>query len=84
MAENNNGLDPAFHHKAWTICHDYLGQPWKEIPEKEFIVETLPGGLSNYLYICTVPDKYVVKGGFMDMDRLLLVHYLVGKEQTEL
>ncbi|XP_066275835.1 choline/ethanolamine kinase-like isoform X2 [Branchiostoma lanceolatum] len=62
MAENNNGVDPAFHHKAWTICHDYLGPPWKEVPEKEFIIETLPGGLSNYLYVCTVPDKYVVKG----------------------
>ncbi|XP_078667988.1 choline/ethanolamine kinase-like isoform X1 [Branchiostoma floridae x Branchiostoma belcheri] len=62
MAENNNGLDPAFHTKAWTICYDYLGPPWKEVPEKEFIVETLPGGLSNYLYVCTLPEKYAVKG----------------------
>ncbi|KAI0980440.1 hypothetical protein GJ496_007168 [Pomphorhynchus laevis] len=42
--------------KALCLCRDYLGGTWKNLKEEDLIFSRISGGLSNYLFKCTIPD----------------------------
>ncbi|CAF4621921.1 unnamed protein product, partial [Rotaria magnacalcarata] len=37
-------------------CQQFLGGIWSTISIDEMILERVPGGLSNYLYSCSLPN----------------------------
>ncbi|XP_028264372.1 choline/ethanolamine kinase [Parambassis ranga] len=39
---------------AW--CRDFLSGSWKTIQERDFQISIVSGGLSNLLYLCSLPD----------------------------
>ncbi|XP_071493243.1 choline/ethanolamine kinase-like isoform X2 [Diadema antillarum] len=41
--------------KAYTWCQEYLGGVWKQIDLEDFQIKDLRAGLSNYLYLCSLP-----------------------------
>ncbi|ODN04629.1 Choline/ethanolamine kinase [Orchesella cincta] len=41
--------------KAFGICRDYLHGAWKQIDSKDLIIKRVSGGLSNWLYHCSLP-----------------------------
>ncbi|KAL4225556.1 hypothetical protein ACF0H5_016244 [Mactra antiquata] len=42
---------------GYEICRDSIGDVWADITEDEFQITPLSGGLTNYLYICSLPDN---------------------------
>ncbi|KAJ8381461.1 hypothetical protein SKAU_G00022390 [Synaphobranchus kaupii] len=42
--------------RAYAWCRDFLSGTWKTIPESDFQISIVSGGLSNLLYLCTLPD----------------------------
>uniref|UniRef100_A0A3Q1H7V9 ethanolamine kinase n=1 Tax=Anabas testudineus TaxID=64144 RepID=A0A3Q1H7V9_ANATE len=42
--------------RAFTWCRDFLSGSWKTIQEDEFQISIISGGLSNLLYLCSLPD----------------------------
>ena len=44
---------------ALVVCSEYLGGAWKNVDIKDFQIERLSGGLTNYLYRCWIEsDKF--------------------------
>lgn len=45
--------------KSYALLHciEYLGGIWKTIRLNQFKIEKLSGGLSNYLYLCSIPNE---------------------------
>ncbi|EEB16472.1 choline/ethanolamine kinase, putative [Pediculus humanus corporis] len=43
--------------KGYNICREYLNGAWGLITPDEFIIKKLSGGLSNFLYLCALPDN---------------------------
>ncbi|KAK0151953.1 Choline kinase alpha [Merluccius polli] len=41
---------------AFAWCRDFLSGSWKTIPESDFEISIVSGGLSNLLYMCKLPD----------------------------
>uniref|UniRef100_A0A6P8HLA6 Choline/ethanolamine kinase-like n=1 Tax=Actinia tenebrosa TaxID=6105 RepID=A0A6P8HLA6_ACTTE len=46
--------------QAYDLCKEYLGGSWKEVSFEEFHIKILSGGLSNELFICSLPDNYPI------------------------
>ncbi|KAL4217393.1 hypothetical protein ACF0H5_023843 [Mactra antiquata] len=42
---------------GYKICRDFMGGVWADITEEEFKITTQRGGLTNKLYICSLPDN---------------------------
>ncbi|XP_010888701.2 choline/ethanolamine kinase [Esox lucius] len=42
--------------RAFAWCRDFLSGSWKSIPEADFRISIVSGGLSNLLYMCSLPD----------------------------
>ncbi|XP_059190587.1 choline/ethanolamine kinase-like [Centropristis striata] len=42
--------------KAFAWCQDFLSGSWKNIRESDFQISIVSGGLSNLLYLCSLPD----------------------------
>ncbi|XP_068579423.1 choline/ethanolamine kinase [Cebidichthys violaceus] len=42
--------------RAFTWCRDFLSGSWKTIKEGDFQISIVSGGLSNLLYLCSLPD----------------------------
>ncbi|XP_041853370.1 choline/ethanolamine kinase isoform X2 [Melanotaenia boesemani] len=42
--------------RAFAWCRDFLSGSWKTLPEKHFQISIVSGGLSNLLYLCSLPD----------------------------
>ncbi|XP_053384231.1 choline/ethanolamine kinase-like [Mercenaria mercenaria] len=42
---------------GFNMCRDSIGGVWSEISEDEFQISKLSGGLTNYLYICSLPSN---------------------------
>ncbi|XP_006816045.1 choline/ethanolamine kinase-like [Saccoglossus kowalevskii] len=60
---SRSGLNPDFVDKAYTWCRQYLRGPWARVEKHEFNVENFAGaGLSNYLYICSIPANKTQTG----------------------
>uniref|UniRef100_A0A8C6WWS7 ethanolamine kinase n=1 Tax=Neogobius melanostomus TaxID=47308 RepID=A0A8C6WWS7_9GOBI len=45
---------------AW--CRDFLSGSWKSIREEDFQISIVSGGLSNLLYLCSLPDHVAAEG----------------------
>ncbi|XP_038053259.1 choline kinase alpha-like isoform X2 [Patiria miniata] len=43
--------------KAYNWCRDYLGGTWRRIKYDDFQIRDLRAGLSNYLYLCSLPSN---------------------------
>ncbi|XP_022082818.1 choline/ethanolamine kinase-like isoform X2 [Acanthaster planci] len=43
--------------KAYNWCRDYLGGTWRRIKFSDFQIRDLRAGLSNYLYLCSLPSN---------------------------
>lgn len=41
---------------AYAWCRDFLSGAWKSIREEDFQISIVSGGLSNLLYLCSLPD----------------------------
>ncbi|XP_059842937.1 choline/ethanolamine kinase isoform X2 [Hypanus sabinus] len=48
--------------QAYAWCKEFLGGSWKLITVDEFQISTVSGGLSNLLYLCTLPDHVLSVG----------------------
>lgn len=42
--------------KAFDWCRDFLSGSWKTVPKTDFQISIVSGGLSNLLYMCSLPD----------------------------
>lgn len=42
--------------RAFAWCRDFLSGSWKTIPEADFQISIVSGGLSNLLYLCSLPE----------------------------
>ncbi|KAL0968363.1 hypothetical protein UPYG_G00265880 [Umbra pygmaea] len=42
--------------RAFAWCRDFLSGSWKSIPAEDFHISIVSGGLSNLLYMCSLPD----------------------------
>ncbi|KAM7396587.1 hypothetical protein PAMP_019620 [Pampus punctatissimus] len=42
--------------RAFAWCRDFLSGSWKTIEEDDFQISIVSGGLSNLLYLCSLPD----------------------------
>ncbi|XP_041745378.1 choline/ethanolamine kinase-like [Coregonus clupeaformis] len=42
--------------RAFAWCRDFLSGSWNCIPEADFQISVVSGGLSNLLYMCSLPD----------------------------
>ncbi|XP_059190589.1 choline/ethanolamine kinase-like [Centropristis striata] len=51
-----NGVDRYTRDKAFAWCQDFLSGSWKNIRESDFQISIVSGGLSNLLYLCSLPD----------------------------
>lgn len=40
---------------GFQMCKESIGGVWSEIEEKQFKIRRLSGGLTNYLYMCSIP-----------------------------
>ncbi|KAM8891004.1 choline/ethanolamine kinase [Spinachia spinachia] len=50
------GVDRDTRARAFTWCRDFLSGSWKTIKEGDFQISIVSGGLSNLLYLCSLPD----------------------------
>nr|XP_020470354.1 choline kinase alpha-like [Monopterus albus] len=44
-------------HKAYLWCRDFLHGAWKSLAEEDFHITVIRGGLSNKLFLCSLPDS---------------------------
>ncbi|XP_034031394.1 choline/ethanolamine kinase [Thalassophryne amazonica] len=42
--------------RAFSWCRDFLSGSWKTVQLEDFQISVVSGGLSNLLYLCTLPD----------------------------
>uniref|UniRef100_A0A7N9AVE1 ethanolamine kinase n=1 Tax=Mastacembelus armatus TaxID=205130 RepID=A0A7N9AVE1_9TELE len=48
--------------RAFAWCRDFLSGSWKSIKEEDFQISIVSGGLSNLLYLCTLPEQVHAMG----------------------
>ncbi|CAN9499218.1 unnamed protein product [Ophioblennius macclurei] len=56
--------------RAYAWCREFLSGSWKTLQERDFQISIVSGGLSNLLYLCSLPD-YVHSEG--EEPRLVLL-----------
>ncbi|XP_072291624.1 choline/ethanolamine kinase [Eucyclogobius newberryi] len=56
------GVDRETRGRAYAWCRDFLSGPWKSVQEEDFQISIVSGGLSNLLYLCSLPDHVPVVG----------------------
>ncbi|XP_041854110.1 choline kinase alpha isoform X2 [Melanotaenia boesemani] len=44
-------------HKAYLWCREFLHGAWKRLAEDDFQITIIRGGLSNKLFLCSLPDS---------------------------
>ncbi|XP_034541570.1 choline kinase alpha isoform X2 [Notolabrus celidotus] len=44
-------------HKAYLWCREFLHGAWKSLDEDDFHITIIRGGLSNKLFLCSLPDS---------------------------
>lgn len=48
--------------RAFAWCRDFLSGSWKTLQERDFQISIVSGGLSNLLYLCSLPDHVHCEG----------------------
>ncbi|XP_070686827.1 choline kinase alpha isoform X2 [Pempheris klunzingeri] len=49
--------DPDTQRKAYLWCREFLHGAWKRLAEDDFHITIIRGGLSNKLFLCSLPDS---------------------------
>ncbi|TNN40843.1 Choline kinase alpha [Liparis tanakae] len=49
--------DPETQRKAYLWCREFLHGAWKSLARDEFHITIIRGGLSNKLFLCSLPDS---------------------------
>ncbi|KAK7099283.1 choline/ethanolamine kinase-like [Littorina saxatilis] len=49
--------EPEIKRKAHRWCKDSIGGVWTKVSADEMILEHVSGGMTNYLYLCRLPDR---------------------------
>ncbi|XP_069480195.1 choline kinase alpha-like [Ambystoma mexicanum] len=49
-------VDARTRHKAFTWCREFLPGAWRGLSEECFCISSIRGGLSNVLYLCSLPE----------------------------
>lgn len=44
--------------QAYKICRDYLSGSWKSISSSDMVFRSVSGGMSNFLYYCSLPETH--------------------------
>ncbi|KAL3841912.1 hypothetical protein ACJMK2_020001 [Sinanodonta woodiana] len=57
MGENPS---PEVRKKGFNMCKDSVGGVWADLSESDFQIQTLSGGLTNYMYLCSIPNHIEV------------------------
>uniref|UniRef100_UPI00398E7BBC choline kinase alpha isoform X2 n=1 Tax=Pristiophorus japonicus TaxID=55135 RepID=UPI00398E7BBC len=55
-AGRQDAPDQQTKHKAYLWCKEFLRGAWKTLSENEFQISIIRGGLSNLLFLCSLPD----------------------------
>ena len=61
--DNGDGMEPGLRAEALRRARGFLSGTWKEIDENKIIIRKISGGLSNYLYMCELPNDVATKPG---------------------
>ncbi|XP_059420418.1 choline/ethanolamine kinase-like isoform X2 [Carassius carassius] len=69
----NVAVDPDTRRRAFSWCRDFLSGSWKAISENNFQIKIVSGGLSNLLYMCSLPTDVQPTG--VEPRRVLLRIY---------
>uniref|UniRef100_A0A673L719 Ethanolamine kinase n=1 Tax=Sinocyclocheilus rhinocerous TaxID=307959 RepID=A0A673L719_9TELE len=69
----NVNVDPETRRRAFSWCRDFLSGSWKAISEHDFHIKIVSGGLSNLLYMCSLPADVQPSG--VEPRRVLLRIY---------
>uniref|UniRef100_A0A665TCU1 Ethanolamine kinase n=1 Tax=Echeneis naucrates TaxID=173247 RepID=A0A665TCU1_ECHNA len=54
--------DPDTRTKAYLWCREFLHGAWKSLDEEDFHITIIRGGLSNKLFLCSLPDSVQAVG----------------------
>ncbi|XP_034443668.1 choline kinase alpha isoform X1 [Hippoglossus hippoglossus] len=49
--------DPDTRHRAYLWTREFLHGAWKIVPEEDYHITVIRGGLSNKLFLCSLPDS---------------------------
>lgn len=49
--------------KAYGICRDFLSGEWKKISSDDMVFRTVSGGMSNFLFYCSLPSTHTPLNG---------------------
>ncbi|XP_072495457.1 choline kinase alpha [Notamacropus eugenii] len=49
--------EPRTRRKAYLWCKEFLPGAWRALPEDQFHISVVRGGLSNMLFLCSLPDS---------------------------
>ncbi|KAG8195103.1 hypothetical protein JTE90_013580 [Oedothorax gibbosus] len=56
---NDSGTSrPKMRDQAYRICRDYLSGSWKSISSSDMVFRSVSGGMSNFLYYCSLPETH--------------------------
>ncbi|WAR03726.1 CHKA-like protein [Mya arenaria] len=59
-ADIDDGIPAGTRRLGFEMCRDLIGGVWADIAEDEFHIKPLSGGLTNYLYVCSLPPDVPV------------------------
>ncbi|KAF6716443.1 Choline kinase alpha [Oryzias melastigma] len=57
LARPSDQADQDTRRKAFLWCREFLHGAWKELTEENFQITVIRGGLSNKLFLCSLPDS---------------------------
>uniref|UniRef100_A0A8C7VBX2 ethanolamine kinase n=1 Tax=Oryzias sinensis TaxID=183150 RepID=A0A8C7VBX2_9TELE len=57
LARPSDQADQDTRRKAFLWCREFLHGAWKELTEESFQITVIRGGLSNKLFLCSLPDS---------------------------
>lgn len=69
---SRNMVEPKIKEFGYNLCRKYLGGEWKEVPLTKFEIERVHGGLTNHLFVCSLPDT---KANPVNINKVLLRLY---------
>ncbi|XP_043826015.1 choline kinase alpha isoform X2 [Dromiciops gliroides] len=55
-AAEDEAPEPRTRRKAYLWCKEFLPGAWRALPEEQFQISVVRGGLSNMLFLCSLPD----------------------------
>ncbi|XP_028410525.1 choline kinase alpha-like [Dendronephthya gigantea] len=53
---SRNMVEPKIKEFSFELCRKYLGGEWKKTPLAKFEIQRVHGGLTNHLFVCSLPN----------------------------